>query len=165
MINPVNWSQIKNYSQKDFNFPMELDRSVVEALDGLATILPIKPIPIDDVRHTKTGSQHELGRAVDFTVPGMDSLKVLQAMRESQLFSGIGFYTNENNVQSFHGDTRLDRSVANPAIWGAWKDRTRGITDWVYTGIDEIINLVKKKGINYIPWIVAAILVYMIVKK
>lgn len=144
--NPVRWDLLRYYSAADFNHPEKLDHKVVNGLDLLADRLHVKPVPIDDFRVSSKNptSQHLLGRAIDFVVPGVDSLTVFREIRALKRFSGYGIYTNEKGAQSFHVDVRVDRTPEDPAVWGAWKDRKAGITSWQYTSAGFIIDLLKK---------------------
>lgn len=145
-LNPVDWSVLRYYEPADFKHPDKLDHTAVAALDSLVDALGTKPEVIDDWRPPVAGkdSQHPLGRALDWVVPGLDSLVVLDKIRTSRLFNGFGFYTNERGAQSFHTDTRTDRTFNNPATWGAWKNREAGIEQWQYVAISDVIAMVKK---------------------
>jgi len=168
-MTPVDWRTIQRYSPKEYFYPDRLDDSIVRAMDRLAGLLKVKPRIIDDFRFTSDNknSQHLKGLAVDFVVPSLDSLTVLNTLKASKMFSGIGIYTNENNAVSFHVDTRTDRSVENPAIWGATKDRTQGITDWIYTTMDSVVELIKEKKTPIFLLGIGALIVvmYLILKK
>lgn len=142
-IDPVDWSVVRYYSESDFSYPDKLDHKIVSALDSLVDILGNKPEVIDDWRDTKEG-WHPTGLALDIIVHGLDSLEVLDKIRGSKLFTGFGLYTNENNVQSFHVDRRTDRDFNDPATWGGWKDRTKGVEVWQYVGLQDLIEVVKK---------------------
>ena len=166
-VTAVNWSTIRLYSPDDFKHPEKLEDSVVRGLDLLAARLPIRPIPIDDYRFYSVNvkSQHALGRAIDFVVPGVDSLDVLAAIRDVRAFSGYGMYTNENNVQSFHVDTRVDRDTDDPATWGAWRDRTAGVTAWQYVGLSQIVYMVKKNVSTIWPILLIGLALWFLSKR
>ena len=166
-ITRVNWATIRNFKPVSFKHPEKLDDSVVRGLDLLQDFLPGKIIPIDDYRFATTDSQsqHALGRAIDFVVPGVDSLDVLAAIRGVRVFSGFGMYTNEQNYQSFHVDTRIDRSTDAPATWGAWKDRTANVTAWQYVGLSQIVDLVKKNVSSIVPLLLIGLTLWYLLKK
>lgn len=136
------------------------------ALDFLSFQLPVKPQILSDFRFPSKGStsQHGFGRAIDFVVPGADSLRVLEQIKKSKLFSGYGMYTNEKGVESFHVDTRTTRSVANPATWGAWKDRDAGVTSWQYVGLSNIVAKISK-GAGFAIVILVGIALYVLTNK
>lgn len=165
-IQPVDWSQIKNYSPSQFKYPYLLEDSVVSGLDALADKLPRSPIVIDDFRLQSDNpkSQHKLGRAIDFIVPGVDWSDVLAAIKDTAAFSGYGIYTNEKGALSYHVDTRTDRSPENPATWGAWKDRTANVFSWQYVGLSDIIG--KLPGDRAIATLViAGLLIWWLLSK
>lgn len=146
-IDPVDWSVIRFYKREEFASPDKLDHTIVSALDSFVDVLGVKPVVIDDWRERKNEedkSQHANGLALDFIVTGLDSLVVLDKIKESRLFTGFGLYTNENNIQSFHVDRRTDRTCDDPATWGGWKDRDKGIESWQYVGLQDLIEVVKK---------------------
>lgn len=161
-VTPVQWRFIQHYSPKEYLYPDRLDYSIVLAMDNLAGLLKIKPQIIDDFRFSDTGSQHEIGRAVDFYVPNLDPLDVLDTIKKSKLFSGIGIYINEAGVVSFHGDTRTDRTTENPALWSGTKD-PEGLKKWIYSGIDNVTNLIKEKKTPVILLLlaIAALIIYL----
>jgi len=149
MISDSQWASLRWYRKSDFSHPDNLDWSVVTALDQLSTKLGQKATVLSDYRPTDTkfpNSQHLVGRAIDVSFPGLDSLQVLGVIRSSRLFSGFGLYTNDQNVQSFHVDTRTARTVDNPATWGDVIDHSTGKRVDSYTSLDAVINLVKKNA-------------------
>lgn len=144
----ADWSTMMYLAPGDFTRPDDLDPSVVWGLDRLASRFGVKPIVLDDVspRPNNPGSQHPKGTAIDFTFPTIDSVQVMNAIEDMKFFTGYGMYVNEKGAVSFHVDRRSDRTPDNPATWGAWKDRDRGIHHWQYTGLQTIVDQVKKKS-------------------
>ena len=144
----VDWSKIRHYEPSDFNHPEKLDHSVVYGLDRLAFVIGKKAVVLSDWRLKSqfSDSMHPYGRAIDFTYPGLDSTEVLNKIRNQKLFTGIGMYVNAAGVVSFHVDTRTDRNPENPATWGARKGP--GETEWVYTALRSIYNLVKPAAVQ-----------------
>ncbi len=166
-VTPVQWDQSWYYKPEHFKHPEKMDDSVVAALSVISSYFDKRFPILDDfsLRPNNPKSQHPLGRAIDFAAPGIDSAAVLGAIRKSGLVSGFGLYTNEKNVQSYHIDTRTDRTPQNPAIWGAWKDRSQGITDWQYGSITSILDLVKKSPANIMALMFAGIIAYLMFRK
>ena len=157
----VDWSQIEFYGPSDFHYPDKLDHSVVYGLDRLAFVLGKKATILDDFRFVSKNraSQHLVGRAIDFTYPGLDSMKVLNAIRNHKLFSGIGMYVNQKGVVSFHVDTRTDRDPETPAIWGAQKGPNE--TEWVYTTLRSIIDIVEPAALPLSVIVVMLVGIYL----
>lgn len=143
LITPTDWSQIQNYRPDDFKHPEKLDHGVVLGLDNLARKLGVKAIILSDYRVVSdiSKSQHGLGRAIDFTYPGLDSVLVLNSIPGLNCFSGYGMYVNEQTFGvSFHVDTRVDRTPESPATWGATKDQRTGQVAWAYTSLRSIVD-------------------------
>jgi len=163
---PVDWASIKVFTRYDFQWPDRLDHSVVKRLDTLDIYLPVKPQIISDYRPPEPGStsQHHLGRAIDFIVPGVDSLEVLAAIEKCGLFSGYGMYTNEKGVESFHVDTRTTRTTHNPATWGAWKDASAGVTSWQYVDLANIVAKISK-GAGFVVLLIVGVALYVLISK
>ena len=162
---PVDWSRITFYQPDDFSYPDKLDHSVVHALDRLAFVLNRCAVILDDFRFQSKNrsSQHLVGRAIDFTYPGLDSTRVLDAIHNTALFSGYGYYINAAGVASFHADTRTDRSPKTPATWGAQKGP--GQTEWEYTSLRSILDFVRKAALP-LGWIVAMLVgIYFLARK
>lgn len=161
MISKIQWDSLLHFKPSDFKYPDKLQFPVVQGIDRLAARLGVKPWVIDDWRpysDTNPGSQHPLGTAVDFVV-AMDALEALAAIRASRLFSGFGIYVNEVGAQSFHVDTRSDRSVDNPATWGGII--TRPATDTgahvkriAYVALVKVVDMVKKKSLSVLAVLV-----------
>jgi len=161
----VDWSKIELYGPSDFHYPDKLDHSVVYALDRLGLALNRKAVILDDFRFVSKNrtSQHLVGRAIDFTYPDLDSMKVLNTIHYVGLFTGYGMYVNAAGVVSFHGDTRTDRSPSDPATWGAQKGV--GETEWVYTTLRSIVDFVGPAALP-LGWIVAMLVgIYFLARK
>jgi hypothetical protein len=140
------WLNILWYRPSDFNYPAQLDDSVVAALDQLTQVLRVKGRILSDWRPVsadRPGSQHPLGRAIDVAWPSLDPLKVLDVIKSARLFSGYGLYRNEKGVCSFHVDTRTNRSVDNPATWGAFISAAGTERSYEYTGLQTVVDFVK----------------------
>ena len=160
MVSQQQWSTLLHFKPRDFRYPDKLQFSVVQGIDRLATRLGVKPIIIDDWRaysENNPGSQHPLGTALDFTVP-MDSVQALEQIRAADLFSGIGIYTNEVGTQSFHVDTRSNRTVENPATWGGIITRPVNeagvhVKRIAYVALGTVLDMVKKKS----SWVLAGL--------
>lgn len=152
MIKSFQWSLLRYYRPGDFRHPDNLDFSVVNALDILTANLGVKAQILSDWRQfspERPGSQHPLGRAIDVTWPGLDTLKTLQAIKSSRLFTGFGLYRNEKGAHSFHLDTRTDRDPMAPATWGALiyrqPDPETGlpVRATEYTSLDHIVRFIS----------------------
>ncbi len=148
----TNWSVISYYQPGDFKHPEKLDFELVGGLNNLAYILGVKASILSDFRLGDEG-QHGRGRAIDFAYPTVDSMTVLDAIRNMKHFSGYGMYVNERGVFSFHVDTRTDRSPDNPATWGASKDRRIGQTEWAYTSLRSIIDQYFPAAVPALVWL------------
>lgn len=165
MINSFQWNLLKHYRPGDFRHPDKLDFSVVNFLDILTANLGLKAQILSDWRPfspERPGSQHPLGRAVDVTWPGLDTLKTLQVIKSSRLFTGFGLYRNEKGAYSFHLDTRTDRDPMTPATWGALiyrQPNPKGgepIRTTEYTSLDHLVRFVKTKAALGIGTLVVA---------
>lgn len=164
MITTQQWNSLLHFKPGDFSHPEKLQFSVVQGIDRLAVRLGVKPKIIDDWRpfsDNNPGSQHPKGTALDFTVP-MDSIEALAAIRASRLFTGIGIYTNELGVQSFHVDTRANRTVDAPATWGGIITRPvneagQHVKRIAYVALAKVVDMVKKKS-----WSVSAVLLLIL---
>jgi len=135
----------------DFRYPDKLEWSVVKALDDFSVRLGRRPVILSDARPfdpANPNSQHGNGRAIDVAWPGADSLDVLGQLKSAQLFSGFGLYTNPNNAQSFHLDTRVNRTVTNPALWGNEIEYVNGKRVDHYTTLERVVELVKKNSLT-----------------
>lgn len=169
LITPTDWSQLQNYRPEDFKHPEKLDHGVVAGLDRLATVLGVKAIILSDYRLLSaiSKSQHGLGRAIDFTYPGLDSVVVLDAIRDLKCFSGYGMYVNEKTLGvSFHVDTRTDRSPESPATWGATKDQRTGQVAWAYVSLRSVVDKFFGGTASSIAWLlVASVAFYYLMKK
>ncbi len=158
---PVDWSRIQFYEPSDFDHPEKLDHSVVYGLDRLAFVLGKKAIVLSDWRLTSqfADSMHPWGRAVDITYPDLDSMDVLNTIRNQKLFGGIGMYVNAKGVVSFHVDTRTDRSPISPATWGAQKGPNE--TEWVYTTLRSISDFVGPAALPLSVIVVMLVGIYL----
>lgn len=168
----VEWSALQFYEPDDFKHPEKLQASVVYGVDHLAQILNRKAVILSDFRVLSLGptgkpSQHSLGRAIDLSYPGIDSMTVLAAIKETGRFSGFGAYINlETGGISFHVDTRTDRTPESPATWSASKDRRTGQTAWVYTSLRSIIEKHFRAAIPALVWVVImGVGIYYLAKK
>lgn len=155
MIRTDQWQSLIYLSPADFTSPDLMGWPVVSSMDRLIHLLGVKPIIIDSYRRpdaSNTDSQHPKGLAIDFTVPGVDSIRVLETVRGSKLFTGYGMYQNEINAQSFHVDRRTDRTVTDPATWGGLitrpfdPDLQRHVRKTEYVGLQAVVDLVKKNS-------------------
>lgn len=156
-ITKVDWSQILYYEPSDFKHPEKLDFSVVRGLDRLAAMLGRKAVILSDFRVGSLApsgepSVHSLGRAIDFTYPGLDPMTVLKNIQVVKCFSGYGMYVNAAGVFSFHVDTRTSRTVENPATWGASKDVATAGVGWNYKTLASIINQYIPAAIPAFVW-------------
>lgn len=154
MIDSTQWGLLRHYRPGDFRYPDKLHFSVVHALDLLTARLGLKAQILSDWRPVspeRPGSQHPLGRAVDTVWPGLDTLKTLQVIKSSRLFTGFGLYRNEKGAHSFHLDTRTDRDPDTPATWGAviyrQPDPVTGaiVRTTEYTSLDHIVEFIRTK--------------------
>ncbi len=152
----TDWSALSWYRPGDFNHPEKLDFGVVFGLDCLATLLGVKAVILSDFRLVSdiSKSQHGLGRAIDFTCPSVEPMKVLDTIQSMKHFSGYGMYVNEGGIVSFHVDTRTDRSPDNPATWGASKDRGTDQKAWTYTSLRSIIEKYFPAALPALVWLV-----------
>lgn len=152
----TDWSRVRNYRPGDFNHPEKLDFHVVLGVDRLTSILGVKFIILDDYRifSKNKDSQHLLGRAIDLTCPTVDSMTVMDTIRNMKWFSGYGMYVNERGVVSFHVDSRTDRSPESPATWGAEKDRGTDQKGWAYTSLRSIIAKHFPAALPALVWLV-----------
>ena len=119
MISIGAWLSLKWLKQTDFTYPDQLDWSVVWAYEQLCEKLGCKPQFLSDFRYDDA-KQHGNGRAIDSYWPDLDPLLVWNTALGLRVFSGLGTYVNEEGVVSFHFDTRVTRTVANPATWGGF---------------------------------------------
>jgi len=151
----TDWSLIRNFRPGDFNHPEKLDFRVVRGVDLLSSILGEEFIILDDFRIFSKikDSQHLLGRAIDFTVPTVEPMTVLDTIRKIKWFSGYGMYVNERGIVSFHVDTRTDRSPDNPATWGASKGREINQREWAYTSLRSIIDKYFPAALPALVWV------------
>lgn len=151
MISDGQWSSLLLLRRTDFRYPDNLEWSVVKALDDFSSLIGRRPVILSDYRPfdpADPNSQHALGRAIDVAFPGADSLALLSQLQAARLFSGYGLYNNEANAQSFHVDTRVNRTVDNPATWGAIVSHPGGKQVNDYVGLSYIVDLVKKNSVK-----------------
>jgi hypothetical protein len=137
------WDRLDFYDRTDFSFPDKLKHDVLLGLDRLAERIG-RAVILSDYREKSdvVESQHRLGRAIDFTYPARDPGYVLEAIRDTKAFSGIGMYLNSKGAVSFHVDTRTDRPPDNPAIWGALK----AAAGWRYMALDTVREMLRDGG-------------------
>lgn len=144
-MQPVQWSNVRNYSRVDFAYPDKLDNSIVAALDRFTATTGFKAKILDDFRAYTAGnpnSRHAWGDAVDVYFPGADSLAVLAAAESSGLFDGLGIYLNERGAVSFHFDKRGSR-----ARWGAFVGPAQSETgdrSNTYTTLQAVVDRVQR---------------------
>lgn len=162
------WASLLYLKRGDFKNPEKISFDVVQALDLVTGMIGIRPLILSDWRPYDPGNpatQHhisdDLSRALDVTFPGADSLKVWDKLVGSRLFTGLGVYQNENNVQSFHVDRRLDRGVDNPATWGGVithpYDEMSGapVRKTEYVGAALVLDMVKKNSLPVLGFLAA----------
>ena len=155
----TDWTVLSWYKPGDFKHPEKLDFGVVSGLDRLATALGVKAVILSDYRigalaPSGEPSLHSLGRALDFTYPSVEPMKVLDTIRNMNHFSGYGMYVNERGVVSFHVDTRTDRTPESPATWGASRDRGTDQKRWAYTSLRSIIAKYFPAALPALVWLV-----------
>ncbi len=169
LMSTVDWSKFEYYKPEDFKHPEKLDREVVYGLERVAGVLGVKAIILSDYRVVSdiSKSQHGLGKAIDFTYPGVDSVVVLDTIRDINCFSGYGLYVNEQTLGvSFHVDTRVDRTPESPATWGATKDRRTGQVAWAYTSLRSIIDKFFPATMTTLLWVsLAGVALYYLTKR
>lgn len=171
MITTEQWNSLLHFKRSDFRYPDKLQWAVVQAVDRLASRLGVKPRIIDDWRpysDNNPGSQHPKGTALDFTLD-MDPIQALASIRASRLFSGIGIYTNEVGAQSFHVDTRANRTVDAPATWGGIITRPvneagQHVKRIAYVAMAKVVDMVKKKSLPVLAALVLIWFGWMILK-
>jgi hypothetical protein len=145
-----------------------MEWSVVKALDDFAVKIGRRPVVLSDFRPfdpADPNSQHALGRAIDVAFPGADSLLILDLLASARLFSGFGLYTNPSNAQSFHVDTRVNRSVDSPARWGDVIEYVNGKRVDNYTTLDRVVDLVKKNSLTLASVVVTFGLVWWLLSR
>ncbi len=155
----TDWTVLSWYKPGDFKHPEKLDFELVSGLENLAYVLDSKAIILSDFRigalaPSGEASLHSLGRAIDFTYPGVDPMKVLDTIRNMNHFSGYGMYVNERGIVSFHVDTRTDRTPESPATWGASRDRGTDQKRWAYTSLRSIIAKYFPAALPALVWLV-----------
>ena len=154
MITSQQWNSLLYLSRSDFKYPDRLDFNVVQGLDILTGKLKSRPIVLSDYRGydpESPNSQHQFGKAIDTTWPGVSPDLVLEKAEGLNVFGGIGIYVNEAGVVSFHFDTRPLKSSGEPARWGGiithpydveLEDHIRRTE---YVALDIVVNMIKKK--------------------
>lgn len=164
------WNSLGLYSRDDFKYPDKVHWPLIEALDRVSVDIGRKGVVLSDWRPydpNNPDSQHFYGLAVDVYFPGVDSLTILERLKESRLFSGIGIYTNENETESFHVDQRPNRTGEYPALWGAITAPVvvpTGETKRVrtYTTLQAVVDEIKARSHYAIGGLVlAGVLLYL----
>lgn len=151
MLTSEQWNSLLYLKPSDFQHPDGMQFSVVSALDQFIGRIGVKPQLLSDYRAGDL-RQHGKGLAVDTYWPGQDPAAINQAAINSQLFSGIGVYVNEGGVASHHFDTRLERSLSNPATWGGiithpLNPDTNQVQEAInYVGMADVLDLIKKNA-------------------
>lgn len=149
MISVSQWSQLKILKRSDFKGPDKLEWSIVSALDKLLVSLNSRAVILSDWRDfdpKNPRSQHFKGRAIDFSIPGKNAIELLDKIKSAKLFSGVGIYINEAGGISFHVDTRVEKSVDQPALWGAFITRPGGVRNTAYVAMASVVDFIKKKA-------------------
>lgn len=101
-----------------FEYPVQIHEDTLRAFNEFVGILANADIRVLSDYRPGDPRQHGQGRAIDFEVPNIEPLYVWELLRKARLFSGRGIYLSDKNAVSFHVDTRTDRTVDDPAIWG-----------------------------------------------
>ncbi len=162
-INPEIWNTLRNLREDQFKIPSFMDETILMALDSFISIVGENPKILSDFRNDDP-RQHGLGLAVDTVFVQSDPLFIWENALASGLFSGIGIYLNEKNIVSFHFDTRVDRTPADPATWGDFisypidPDTNMPFRKDNYTEALAVIDEIKKK----MPAIMSALLIIAI---
>jgi len=175
MITDVQWQSLLYLNPSNFSITgrANLQWSVVRNLDLFIQRIGSRPVVLSDVRPYEAGrgrkQQHAEGTAIDTTWPGQDPLRIWQEMRGSKLFNGIGVYLNDLGAVSFHTDTRSDRTVEDPALWGDFITypydpvRQKNVRLDNYVGADLVLEAIKKKGASAL--LMAGALLFLILLK
>jgi hypothetical protein len=167
---PAQWHSLLYLQPERFSYPYELDFSVVVGLDKLIPVVGSRPEILSDYRAGDTG-QHGFGRAIDTAWPGRDPLEVWNLARTARLFSGLGIYWNDLGSASFHFDTRLTRTVDNPALWGDYithpynpaTDAHERVDD--YTSADVILSMIAEKKSVIVPTAIGLTVLYLLTRR
>jgi len=157
------WDNLLHLQPSYFQYPNEMDFSIVSALDRFIELAGSMPLNLSDYRPGDP-RQHGLGRAIDTTWPNRDPLEIWNLARQSHLFSGLGIYLNDRGVVSFHFDTRADRAPDDPALWGDFithsfdESTNSNVRQDEYTIAASVIDVIKKNKATNI--LVAASLMF-----
>lgn len=159
MASESTWQSLRYLNRELFTHPEMLRDSILVALDAFLAARAGAPawlrfqILSDGRPNERRSSQHYQGRAVDLVWPQLAPLTVWNELQGAQLFSGLGVYLNELGAVSFHVDTRPERTVSNPALWGALiAPGTNGARDYSYTDSLTVVNeILKKKSALLLP--------------
>ena len=149
-INPEIWNQLRHLEITDFKYPVEIHESILRSLDSFISIVGEKPKILSDFR-ADDPRQHGIGFAIDTLFVQSDPIFIWENALNSKLFSGLGVYLNENNIVSFHFDTRVDRTTEHPALWGDFisypvdPDSNLPFRKDNYTTASAVIDEIKKK--------------------
>jgi len=172
MISPNQWNSLLYLKASHFKNPDKLAWTIVRNLDLFIQRVGSRPVILSDWRPYDAArggkQQHFEGTSIDTTWPGQDPLRIWQEMLASKLFSGLGVYLNNVDAVSFHTDTRTDRTVDDPALWGDFItypfDPARGkiVRRDQYVGAGLVLEAIKKKGT--LPVLMAAALLFLILK-
>jgi len=163
MILSKQWASLLFLEPSFFQYPYEMDFSIVSALDRFIELVGSMPLNLSDYRPGDP-RQHGLGRAIDTTWPNRDPLEIWNLARQSHLFSGLGIYLNDRDVVSFHFDTRADRTPDDPALWGDFithsfdESTNSSVRQDEYTIAASVIDVIKKKSLT--EFLVAASLMF-----
>jgi len=172
MLTDDQWNSLLYLKSSDFQHPEGMQFSIVGALDQLIGQIGSKPQLLSDYR-AGDPRQHGKGLAVDTYWPGQDPTVINQAALDSHLFSGVGVYVNEGGVASHHFDTRVDRTVINPATWGGLithpvnPDTGQAQEAINYVSMADVLEVIKKNiggATNVVLMVLIGIGVYLILK-
>ena len=173
MITAAQWKSLLWLKPTDFRHPDKLQWSIVRALDAFIFQVGSKPKVISDWRPfdsaAKTTQQHPKGYAIDTDWGFEDPVIIWEKMRSSRLFSGMGVYRNQLGVVTFHTDTRVERTVQDPALWGVfitypYNPATGTVVRHdQFVAADAVIDVLKKKGT--IVALMVGTLLFVILKK
>lgn len=148
MISDELWKYLRYLKRSDFNYPDDLNFSIVQAVDRFIELyILVKPEFLSDFRPNDLDSQHSRGLALDMTWPGLDPVDIWNKARSARLFTGLGIYVNPAGFVSFHFDRRIDRTVEDPALWGQLIDPETDPRREKYVAAGVVIDVIKKKEI------------------
>jgi len=170
----ADWGSLLNLRRSDFPHPDKVSWDLVQALDVATALLGVRPVILSDWRAydpANSTTQHhisdDLSRAVDVVFPNTDTVATWDRLLSMKLFTGLGIYQNDNNAQSFHLDTRIGRTVDEPATWGGVITHPFDVQSWKnvrkteYLSAAFVLDLVKKNGLPVLVFLVALSLWYV----